>query len=68
MCEEYNSVLSTPFEADKIGCFGRYRYIGKTLISTQYIGQADILVYLLFFSMLKPLKHVEKCEKIRQSR
>jgi len=30
MREEYNSVLSTPTEADKIG---RYRYIGKTQIS-----------------------------------
>jgi len=29
MREEYNSALSTPTEADKIGCFGRYRYIGK---------------------------------------
>jgi len=33
MHEEYNSVLSTPTEADKIGRFGRYRYIGKTQIS-----------------------------------
>jgi len=29
MREEYNSILSTPTEADKIGRFGRYRYIGK---------------------------------------
>jgi len=33
MREEYNSVLSTPTEADEIGRFGRYRYIGKTHIS-----------------------------------
>jgi len=33
MCEEYNSVLSTHIEADNIGRFGRYRYIGKTHIS-----------------------------------
>jgi len=30
MHEEYNSVLSTPTEADKIGRFRWYRYIGKT--------------------------------------
>jgi len=46
MREEYNSVLSTPTEADKIGRFGRYRYIGQTEISVDYIGQADISVYL----------------------
>jgi len=34
MREEYNSVLSTPTEADKIGHFCRYRYISKTQIST----------------------------------
>jgi len=33
MCKEYNSGLSTPTEADKLGRFGRYRYIGKTEIS-----------------------------------
>jgi len=38
MREEYNSVLSTLTEADKIGRFGRYRYIGKTQISARYIG------------------------------
>jgi len=32
MREEYNSVLSAPIEADNIGRFGRYRYIGKTQI------------------------------------
>jgi len=35
MREEYNSVLSTPTEADKIGYFGRCRYIGKTQISAR---------------------------------
>jgi len=30
MHEEYNSVLSTPTEANIIDCFGRYRYIGET--------------------------------------
>jgi len=40
MREENNSVLTRPTEADKIGRFGRYRYIGKTQIS------ADISVYL----------------------
>ena len=40
MREEYNSVLSTPIEADNIGRFSRYRYIGKTQIS------ADISVDL----------------------
>jgi len=39
MREEYNSVLSTQFtEADNIGHFGLYRYIGKTQISARYIG------------------------------
>jgi len=42
MREEYNSVLPTPTEADKISRFGRYRYIGKP----KYLGQADISVYL----------------------
>jgi len=48
MREGYNSVLSTSAEAnaDKIGHFSRYRYIGKTQISVDYIGQADISVYL----------------------
>jgi len=45
MGEEYNSVSSTSTEADKIGRFGRYRYIGKTQISADYIRQADISVY-----------------------
>jgi len=31
MREEYNSVLSTPTEADKISRFGRYWYIGPFL-------------------------------------
>jgi len=33
MHEEYISVLSTLIEADNIGRFGRYQYIGKTQIS-----------------------------------
>jgi len=32
MREEYNSVLSTPTEADKIGRFGRH--IGLSLLAT----------------------------------
>ena len=47
MREEDNSVLSTPTEADKIGPFGRYRYIGETQISAQYIGLS--LVFALHF-------------------
>jgi len=37
--KEYNNILSTLAEADfnKIGHFGRYRYIGKTQISARYI-------------------------------
>jgi len=27
MCEEYNSILSTPIEADEISCFGQYQFI-----------------------------------------
>jgi len=46
MCEEYNSVLTTPTEADEIGCFGRYQYIGETQITARYIVQADIPVYV----------------------
>jgi len=38
MREESNSILSTTTVADKIGRFGRYRYIGKTQISARYIG------------------------------
>jgi len=39
MCEEYNNVLSTPAEADKIVRFGRYQYISKTQTSAKlYIG------------------------------
>jgi len=37
MREEYNSVLSTPAEADNIGRFGRYRYIGEAQISAWLI-------------------------------
>jgi len=40
MREEYNSVLSTLAEADKIGRFGRYQYIGKTQISAGPIYQS----------------------------
>ena len=46
MREEYNNVLSTPTEVDKISRFGRYQYIGETQISAQYIDLADISVYL----------------------
>jgi len=47
MREEYNSVLSTPTEVNKIGRFGRYRYIGKTQISADisasiYIGRSQV--------------------------
>jgi len=37
MREEYSSVLSTPTEADKIGRFGWYRYIGKSQICARPI-------------------------------
>jgi len=46
MREEYNKVLSTPTEADKISHFGRYRYINKTQIS------ADILVILYYIAIV----------------
>jgi len=49
MREEYNSVLSTPIEANSIGHFGRYRYIGKTRI----FGQVDISVGFLSEISLK---------------
>jgi len=48
MHEEYNSVSSIPTEADNIGHFGQYRYIGETRILARYIGQADTSVYLYF--------------------
>jgi len=57
MNEEYNSVLSTPTDADKIGRFGRYQYVGKTQISARYIGQADIYSFKgvkLFYSSAGP--------------
>jgi len=38
MGEECNSVLLIPTEADKIGRFGRYGYIGETQISDRYVG------------------------------
>jgi len=38
MREEYNSVLSTPTEADKVDHFGRHRYIDETQISARDIG------------------------------
>jgi len=44
MHKEYNSALPTPTEADKIGRFGRHRYIGKTqisVISTVFIASDD---------------------------
>jgi len=44
MREEENSVLSTPSEADKIGRFGQYRYIGKTPILARYIGLSLIAI------------------------
>jgi len=45
MREDYNSVLATPTEADNIGRFSRYRYIGKTQIS------ADILARPIYWSI-----------------
>jgi len=54
MRDEYNIILSTPIEADNIGRFGQYRYIGKTQIS------ADILAK----KMLKTLN--EKTFPIRK--
>jgi len=47
MREEYMfSVLPTPTDADKMGRFGRYWYIGKTEISADYISPVDTSVYL----------------------
>jgi len=40
MCVECNSVLSTP-EADKIGHFGQYQYIGETQISARLMYQSS---------------------------
>ena len=37
MREEYNSVLSKPTEADNIGHFGCYHYIGETQILARTI-------------------------------
>jgi len=64
MREEYNSVLSTFTEADKINRFGRYRYIGRFgryrhvsiyQISADYIGQADISACLYLKMLLTNL-------------
>jgi len=52
MREEYNSVLSTPTEADKIGRFGRYQYIGKTQIRQIYRSiSSNVIVsgYAIFY-------------------
>ena len=43
MREEYNSVLLTPTEADKIGRFGWYWYVGKTQILGRYIGLSLVI-------------------------
>jgi len=52
MCEEYNSVLSTPTESDQFDHFGWYQYIGETQISAWYISQADVSIYLYLVSQL----------------
>jgi len=44
MREKYNSALSTPIEADTIGRFDRYQYIGKTQISADISARPNILV------------------------
>jgi len=49
MREEYNSVLSTATEADKIGRFGRYRYIGKTQISARPVVNCPAVVLSVFY-------------------
>jgi len=51
MREEYNSVLSTPTEADKIGRFGRYRYIGKIQISVDI--SVDLYIECPYFDLSK---------------
>jgi len=45
MHEEYNSILTTTAEANKIGWFDRYWYISKTQISAWYI---QLVVYPYF--------------------
>jgi len=42
MREEYNSVFSTPTEADFISHFGRYQYIGKTQILADISARPQI--------------------------
>jgi len=49
MHEGYNSILSKTTKADKIGHFGRYRYIGKTQISV------DLLFTLMGLQQLVPV-------------
>jgi len=46
MLVEYNSILSTPTEADNIGHFGQYRYIGETQILARYIGLSLVIMNL----------------------
>jgi len=53
MREEYNSVLSTPTEADKFGRFGRYRYIGKKTNIGRYFGRSLVITNALKLSLLK---------------
>ena len=42
MRDEYNIILSTPIEADNIGRFGQYRYIGKTQISADILAKKNV--------------------------
>jgi len=38
MHEEYNSILSTPTEADNMSRFGQYQYIGLSLLNTRSLA------------------------------
>jgi len=60
---EYNSVLSTPIEADNIGRLGRYRYISKTQISV------DISVRPVYWSISTKNgtnKNISKCKTAKK--
>ena len=47
MRDEYNIILSTPIEADNIGCFVQYQYIGKTQISADILAKTKKMVKTL---------------------
>jgi len=59
---EYNSVLSTPTEADNIGRFGRYRYLGKTQISADISVDLQVNVVSIVCTPYSKLKNIKRSD------